>query len=244
MDDPQLQERLEQFTPEYQAVILGPEPELLAQSFARSFELSEHDQNVLENFLRFYLMGLLSTDQWVDYIAEFTEFDVSTARMVVEKMQTYIADDIRMQIEELRTGSLLTESEQIETQPPKTSTISQDHTDTEKKEVSQSTVPSTAFADTQQEKANTADQNTLPKVRTMRTDAASQQPESQTNEEKVVPPTPPATTPPPTQDEEPVHTPTSQEELLQKRQQVTRSVPPKPEPVSNTPRWKSETIDE
>ena len=87
-------------------------------------------------------------------------------------------------------------------------------------------------------------QNTLPKVRTMRTDAASQQPESQTNEEKVVPLTPPAPTPPPTQDEEPVHTPTSQEELLQKRQGVTTPIPPKPAPSPSAPRWKSEATDQ
>ena len=89
-----------------------------------------------------------------------------------------------------------------------------------------------------------AEKNSLPKVRTMKTDAASQQPESQTNEEKVVPLTPPAPTPPPTQDEEPVHTPTSQEELLQKRQKATAPIPPKPEPPSNTPRWRSEMSDQ
>lgn len=233
MDDPQLQTILEQFTPEYQAIITSPVAELLAQSFAETFQLSEKEQTVLENSFRLYLMGIHSTEEWVNFVADFTSFDRETAQIVVEQMQTHIADDIKLQIEELRTGA--------NTQSSKTETA-QDPQPT----------PTTPAPTPQTPLQSHAPSAGLSSIRTMRSDAttkqaataaatpdtAEQQPPQaaaeQTVQQSTTPATPPATEPP-------THTTTSQEELLQ-RQQPKTPVPPANNQAP-TPRWESEMTD-
>ena len=121
MDDPQLQAILEQFTPEYQAMVTGLGPALLAQSFAETFQLTEKEQTVLENSFRMYLMGMHSTSEWIQFITDFTSFDKTTAEIVVKQMQTHIADDLKLQIEEFRTGPD-TFTDTVEEEPIPTST--------------------------------------------------------------------------------------------------------------------------
>ena len=81
----------------------------------------------------------------------------------------------------------------------------------------------------------------LSQVRTMRTDTTTQQLDSQSNRVEDIP-TPTTPNPPPLSPEQPAHIPTSQEELLQKRQ-LSQTPPRKPETTQNAPRWKSETLD-
>ena len=232
MDDPQLQAILEQFTPEYQAVITSPVAELLAQSFAETFQLSKKEQTVLENSFRLYLMGIHSTDEWVDFVADFTSFDKQTAQVVVDEMQTHIADDIKLQIEELRTGAN-TQSNQVETaqdpQPtpatpaPTPQTAPQSHT------------PTAGLSSIRTMQSDTTAKQATPATATP--DTSKQQPQAtpeQTVQQSAAPVPPPATEPP-------THTTTSQEELLQ-RQQPKTPVPPANNQTP-APRWESEMID-
>ena len=150
MDDPQLQKQLEVFTPEYQEIIRSDEPTILARTFGKVFELSEHDETVLENSIRLYLMGLHDTDGWIDFVAEFTGLDIMAAQVVVTEMQKYIADDIKTQLEELRSGSLSIESEQTNEQMQQTDeTPTPEHT--QEQETGQGKSVSDIPVNTQQE---------------------------------------------------------------------------------------------
>lgn len=231
MDDPQLQAILEQFTPEYQAVITSPVAELLAQSFAETFQLSKKEQTVLENSFRLYLMGIHSTEEWVDFVADFTSFDKQTAQIVVDEMQTHIADDIKLQIEELRTGAN-TQSNQVETaQDPQPTPVTPAPTP---QTAPQSHAPAAGLSSI---RTMQSDATAKQAPATATPDTSKQQPQAtpeQTVQQSAAPVPPPATEPP-------THTTTSQEELLQ-RQQPKTPVPPANNQTP-APRWESEMID-
>ncbi len=181
MEDPQLQAILEQFTPEYQAIVTGPEPSLLAQSFAETFELSNKEQTVLENSFRLYLMGIHSTTEWVVFVADFTSLDQQTAKIVVDEMETHVADDIKLQIEEFRTG---TNVDSGEVTPDKSSV--QDIHDTPKLNQEATQTPTTG----------------LSTIRTMQSDASARQGTTTTDQQKpAVPSADTSTQKTPNQDE-------------------------------------------
>ena len=237
MDDPQLQAILEQFTPEYQAVITSPVAELLAQSFAETFQLSKKEQTVLENSFRLYLMGIHSTEEWVDFVADFTSFDKQTAQIVVDEMQTHIADDIKLQIEELRTGAN-TQSNQVETaQDPQPTPVTPAPTP---QTAPQSHAPAAGLSSIRTMQSDATAKQTTPANATPGT--AEQQPPqaaaAQTKQQPTSPATPPAT-------ESATHSTISQEDLLQKRKPVN-PIPPPPAPAekSTPPRWESERSSE
>ena len=104
-DDPELQERLEIFPPEYQEIILDGDPEEIAQRFGRAFGLSEHDRVVLANAHRFYLLVMLDEEGWIDFVHTYTDVDHELATLLVHETLKRIPDDIKEFINDLRTST-------------------------------------------------------------------------------------------------------------------------------------------
>ena len=104
MEDPKLQSILEQFEPEYQAVVTGVVPTIAAESFGDAFKLSDRDRRVLENSFRLYLMAMLSINEWATFISDYTILDKATAENIIKEILFTIPDEIKFQLEEIRIG--------------------------------------------------------------------------------------------------------------------------------------------
>ena len=102
MDDPILQEQLTLFTPEYQAMVTGPVPEVAASTFGDAYQLSEHDKTVLENGIRLYLLALLSKEEWIEFTSEYTTLDTDTAKLFVTEISSYFSPQVEQALKQVR----------------------------------------------------------------------------------------------------------------------------------------------
>ena len=217
MDNPKLQERLEMFSPDYQTLVIGDIPVITAETFGNSLGLNQHDKNVIENSFRLYLLALLSVSEWAEFIAEYTTLDLPTAELIVDEVQSNIADDIKLQLEEVRTEGFVADSTSsaAEVKGSAAPTVPEQTPSSTPEPVQKEPKPDTPF----------------PQVRTMQSDTAAKNANAQTQDESS--------------EATPTHT-TAQADLLKKDDAATDVTPiPKNSPPSkpSTPQWESETSD-